>query len=71
MRFIALVLAVAVVGAGVGLVSVGTAQAHSGLGGVPDEVIVEGNVAGGNCVPSITVVDLDSTCHSPGGGERQ
>jgi hypothetical protein len=33
MRIAALVLAIAVVGAGVGLVAVGTAQAHGGDGG--------------------------------------
>ena len=33
MRFVALVLAVVVLGAGAGLVSVGTAQAHGGVGG--------------------------------------
>ncbi len=66
MRFVALVLAVAVVGAGVGLVSVGTAQAHGGLGSVSDEV-KEGTA---NCAPSIAAVSVDSTCHLPRGGEH-
>ncbi len=39
MRFVALVLAVAVVGTGVGLVSVGTAQAHGGDGGGAVELL--------------------------------
>lgn len=38
MRFVALVLAVAMIG-GVGLVSVGTAQAHGGDGGGAVEVL--------------------------------
>jgi hypothetical protein len=38
MRFVALVLAVAILGAGVGLVSVAPVQAHGGNGGGPIEV---------------------------------
>jgi hypothetical protein len=39
MRFVALVLAAVVLGAGVGIVSVGTAQAHGGDGGGAIEVL--------------------------------
>jgi len=38
MRFVALMLAVAMLGAGVGLVSVGTVQAHGGDGGGQVEI---------------------------------
>jgi hypothetical protein len=43
MRFVALVVAVAMLGAGVGLVSVGTAQAHGGDGGGAVELMAATN----------------------------
>jgi len=43
MRFVALVLAVVTLGAGVGLVSVGTAQAHGGDGGGAVELMAATN----------------------------
>ncbi len=67
MRFVALVLAVAVVGAGVGLVSVGTAQAHGGLASGSDEV-TEGTPS---CGLSIAAVTVNSTCNVPRGGETK
>jgi hypothetical protein len=64
MRFVTIIVAVAMFGAGAGLVSVGTAQAHGGGGGVealqshPMCAVANSTQAGGNsCTDLLDVGD--------------
>ncbi len=70
MRFVGLVLAVAVFGAGVGFVSVGTAQAHGGDGGGAVEVM-EG-YASCPVVVAVQATVFETSCTNlTGGGGKE
>lgn len=70
MRFVALVLAVAVCSVGVGFASVGTAQAHGGDGGGAIEPLQ--TYASCPVVPTVQAQGRDSSCTDllDGGGRQ-